>query len=34
VGRREATFDPYFGIDLGPAGVCKLIGTWAAQFGD
>jgi hypothetical protein len=33
VGKREATFDPYFGIDLGPAGVCKLIGTWAAQFG-
>jgi hypothetical protein len=33
VGKSEATFDPYFGIDLGPAGVCKLIGAWAAKFG-
>jgi hypothetical protein len=31
-GRREATFDPYFGADLGPDGVCKLIGAWAAVY--
>src|SRR5439155_13962936 len=33
-GKREATFDPYFGVDLGPAGVCKLLGAWAAKYGD
>lgn len=32
-GKREASFDPYFGADLGPAGVCKLLGTWAAKCG-
>lgn len=32
-GKREASFDPYFGTDLGPAGVCKLLGVWAAKYG-
>jgi len=31
-GKTEASFDPYFGVDLGPAGVCKLLGAWAAKY--
>jgi hypothetical protein len=32
-GRREKDFTPYFGIDLGPKELCRLHGTWYAQFG-
>jgi len=32
-GKAEASFDPYFGTDLGPVGVCKLLGVWAAKYG-
>jgi hypothetical protein len=33
VGKKEASFDAYFGVDLGPAGVCKLLGAWTAKYG-
>ncbi|MHB1424488.1 MAG: hypothetical protein ACYC3I_15060 [Gemmataceae bacterium] len=32
-GRKEADFAPYFGIDLGPAELCKLYGVWFAHWG-
>jgi hypothetical protein len=32
-GKQEASFDAYFGVDLGPAGVCKLLGAWTAKYG-
>ncbi|HZV06343.1 MAG TPA: hypothetical protein VE999_14785 [Gemmataceae bacterium] len=32
-GRKEADFDPYSGIDLGPAELCKLYGVWFAHWG-
>jgi hypothetical protein len=32
-GRNEADFAPYFGIDLGPAELCKLYGVWFAHWG-
>jgi 3-methyladenine DNA glycosylase Mpg len=32
-GRKEADFMPYFGIDLGPAELCKLYGVWFANWG-
>jgi 3-methyladenine DNA glycosylase Mpg len=32
-GRKEADFTPYFGVDLGPAELCKLYGTWVAREG-
>ena len=32
-GRKEADFTPYFGIDLGPAELCKLYGVWFAHWG-
>lgn len=31
-GRKEADFAPYFGIDLGPAELCKLYGVWFAHW--
>lgn len=32
-GKQEPGFAEYFGKDLGPVGLCRLIGTWAAHFG-
>lgn len=32
-GKKEASFDPYFGQNLGPAGVCQLLGVWTAKYG-
>jgi hypothetical protein len=30
--RQEASPDPYFGIDLGPDGMCQLLGAWTAKY--
>jgi hypothetical protein len=32
-GRREASFDPYCGIDLKPVDLCRLHGTWHEKWG-
>lgn len=32
-GKRSPGFDAYYGNDLGPADVCRLLGTWAAKYG-
>ncbi len=32
-GRKEADFAPYFGMELGPAELCKLYGVWFAHWG-
>jgi hypothetical protein len=32
-GEHEPGFAGYIGKDLGPADLCKLLGTWAAHFG-
>jgi 3-methyladenine DNA glycosylase Mpg len=32
-GRKEADFAAYFGIDLGPAELCKVYGVWFAHWG-
>src|SRR5208283_4380843 len=32
-GRQQKNFGPYYGIDLGPKELCKLYGTWVANFG-
>ncbi|HTU23088.1 MAG TPA: hypothetical protein VMG10_33945 [Gemmataceae bacterium] len=32
-GRKQADFTPYFGIDLGPAALCRLYGVWFANWG-
>ena len=32
VGKREPDFASYIGKDLGPADLCRLLGTWAAHF--
>lgn len=33
VGECEPGFGPYLGMELSTAGLCQLLGTWAAQFG-
>ena len=32
-GRSERDFGPYYGIDLSPKDLCRLHGTWHANFG-
>jgi hypothetical protein len=32
-GKREASFDPYFGVELGPRELCRLHGLWQAKYG-
>lgn len=32
-GRQEGSFDPYFGIDLGPKELARLHGLWQARYG-
>jgi hypothetical protein len=32
-GKKESSFDPYFGIDLGPKELARLHGLWHATFG-
>jgi hypothetical protein len=32
-GRKEASFDPYFGIELGPKELARLYGLWQTRYG-
>lgn len=32
-GKREASFDPYFGVDLGPRELARLHGLWSRVYG-
>jgi hypothetical protein len=32
-GKKETSFDPYFGIELGPRELCRLHGLWRAKYG-
>ena len=34
LGKKEANFEGYIGKDLGTAELCKLLGTWAAKYGE
>jgi hypothetical protein len=32
-GKKEVSFDPYFGIELGPRELARLYGLWQVKYG-